>query len=82
MKFYKKVVVFALAGMAMLLCGKVSVSAATVLGPDVTNYIASRSNTVSVGVYDANTGQTYTYNPSQTYQTQCLSRLEFSCFTT
>ena len=47
----------------------------TILGPGVTNYIASRSNTVSVGVYDANTGKTYTYNPSKTYYTESVVKM-------
>ncbi|WP_026962002.1 hypothetical protein [Alicyclobacillus herbarius] len=31
------------------------------------SYLKSRHDTVSVAVYDANTGQTYTYNPNATY---------------
>lgn len=75
MKFYKKMVVIALVGMALLTNGKTPAYAATILGKDVTSYIASRSDTVSVGVYDANSGQTYTYNPSQTYRTESVVKM-------
>ncbi|MGG3562092.1 serine hydrolase [Neobacillus rhizosphaerae] len=75
MKSYKKLVACALVGMAMLMYGKAPVKASTVLGSDVANYISSRSNTVSVGVYDANTGKTYTYNPSKTYYTQSVVKI-------
>jgi glucan-binding YG repeat protein/lysophospholipase L1-like esterase len=50
-------------------------AADTVLGPDVTNYLNSRSNTVSVGVYDANTGETYTYNSSKSYNTLSIVKM-------
>ncbi|MEH7414149.1 hypothetical protein V7266_02530 [Neobacillus drentensis] len=50
-------------------------SANTILGPEVTNYISSRSNTVSVGVYDANTGKTYTYNSSKNYYTESVVKM-------
>ncbi|MEH7336478.1 GDSL-type esterase/lipase family protein [Neobacillus drentensis] len=75
MKSYKKIVACAIVGMAMLLCAKIPVQASTILGSDVTSYLASRSNTVSVGVYDANTGKTYTYNPSKTYYTMSIVKM-------
>lgn len=68
--------VMALAGVLMMSYSRPSyASANTILGPEVTNYIASRSNTVSVGVYDANTGKTYTYNPSKTYYTESVVKM-------
>lgn len=75
MKSYKKIVACALVGMTMLLVGKIPVNASTILGSDVTNYVTSRSNTVSVGIYDANTGKTYTYNPSKTYYTESVVKM-------
>lgn len=67
----------AFAGILMLSYGKIAThaSANTILGPEVTNYIGSRSNTVSVGVYDASTGQTYAYNSSKTYYTESVVKM-------
>ena len=75
MKSYKKTITFSLVGIAMLLYVKIPAYASTILGSNVTNYIESRSNTVSVGVYDANTGKTYTYNPSKTYLTESVVKM-------
>lgn len=46
-----------------------------ILGPDVTKYISSRSDTVSVGVFDAYSGKTYTYNSSQIYKTASIVKM-------
>lgn len=76
MEFFKKIVAGVLVGFVILSLGMPRDAAAdTVLGPEVTNYIKSRGNTVSVGVYDANTGQTYTYNPSKTYNTLSIVKM-------
>ncbi|PLS04739.1 serine hydrolase [Neobacillus cucumis] len=74
---FKKVAVLALSGILLLSYGKTAIhaSADTILGPEVTKYISSRGNTVSVGVYDGNTGKTYTYNPSKTYYTQSVVKM-------
>jgi glucan-binding YG repeat protein/lysophospholipase L1-like esterase len=77
MNIFKKTVACALAGVGMLLLANIPVSASESadLGREVTNYIDARSNTVSVGVYDANSGKTYTYNPSKTYQTLSVVKM-------
>jgi glucan-binding YG repeat protein len=75
MNFSKKLVTCALIGISLLLFVKVPAHASTVLGSEVSNYIGSRNGTVSVGVYDANTGQTYTYNGSKTYYTQSVVKI-------
>ncbi|MCM2535925.1 class A beta-lactamase-related serine hydrolase [Neobacillus pocheonensis] len=77
MKLYKKIVTLAFVGVAMLLNVQIPTLASTqtILGSDVTQYIASRSNTVSIGVYDGYTGKTYTYNPSKTYQTASIVKI-------
>ncbi|WP_160719891.1 serine hydrolase [Bacillus sp. USDA818B3_A] len=74
---FKKLAALALSGIILLSFGKTDIhaSASTILGPEVTNYIASRSNTVSVGVFDASTGKTYTYNPSKTYYTMSVVKM-------
>jgi beta-lactamase class A len=77
LKLFKKLASLALVGLLTLTYGKTPIyaSANTILGPEVTNYIHSRGNTVSVGVYDANTGKTYTYNPSKTYYTESVVKM-------
>ncbi|MBT2654451.1 serine hydrolase [Bacillus sp. ISL-18] len=77
MKLFKKVAALVLMGMLALLFWKAPIyaSASTILGPEVTNYIHSRGNTISVGVYDANTGKTYTYNSSKTYYTESVVKM-------
>jgi hypothetical protein len=77
MKSQLKKVTTALVVITVLLSLQIPAFAATqsILGPEVTNYISSRSNTVSIGVYDANTGKTYTYNPSKTYQTASIVKM-------
>ncbi|WP_067929600.1 peptidoglycan-binding protein [Alicyclobacillus shizuokensis] len=39
------------------------------------DYLEDRHDTVSVAVYDANTGQTYTYNPNSTYCTASIVKV-------
>jgi glucan-binding YG repeat protein/lysophospholipase L1-like esterase len=76
MGFFKKIVAGVLVGFALLSLAMPGKAAAdTVLGPEVTNYIKSRGNTVSVGVYDASTRETYTYNPSRTYNTLSIVKM-------
>ena len=51
------------------------ITSPTILGPEVTQYIASRSDTVSIAVFDAYTGKTYTYNPSKIYKTASIVKM-------
>ncbi len=77
MKLLNKIMVTVLLGIVILLYVKIPTyaSAQTILGPEVTNYLASRNGTVSVGVYDASTGTTYTYNSNQTYLTESVVKM-------
>lgn len=75
MKTLKKIFSSLLFGMSILLFVQMPVHADTILESDIAKYLASRSGTVSVGVYDANTGKTYTYNPSTTYYTQSVVKI-------
>lgn len=77
MKLFIKTAWLIMVAIAMLMCAKIPAYAAdpTILGPEITKYITSRSDTVSVGVYDTYTGKTYTYNPSKTYQTASIVKV-------
>ena len=46
------------------------------LGPSVTNFLSQRAGTVTAALYDANTGLTWTLNPSQVQVTASIIKVD------